>query len=92
MSLETYKLQHPGGCSGMFWRGDPRPNATKGKQVGNAQWPRNGSLLKGTVHELPDMKWLEVDSWKQANSNDWVTDCQGLWMQFDQGGLLLFKQ
>ena len=93
MSLvETYKLQHPGTCSGMFWRGDPRPNAVKVKQIGNDSWPRNGSLLKGTVHELPDMKWLEVTSWKQVNSDKWIDNCQGIWMQFDQGGLLLFKQ
>eukprot|EP00607_Mallomonas_marina_P009828 CAMPEP_0182418778 /NCGR_PEP_ID=MMETSP1167-20130531/3158_1 /TAXON_ID=2988 /ORGANISM="Mallomonas Sp, Strain CCMP3275" /LENGTH=126 /DNA_ID=CAMNT_0024593165 /DNA_START=129 /DNA_END=509 /DNA_ORIENTATION=+ len=86
---ETYKLQHPGTCTGMFWRGDPRGGNTP--QKGNASWPRNGSVLKGKVYDMPGMKWLEVESWKQAGSSTWVTDCKGIWMQFDQGGPVLHK-
>ena len=33
----------------MFWRPDPR--GEEGKQEGNKEWPRNGSLLTGTQFE-----------------------------------------
>ncbi|KAJ0390399.1 hypothetical protein P43SY_011918 [Pythium insidiosum] len=85
----AYKLQHPGSCSGMFWRQDPRPNAVKGKQVGGAEWPRNGSILIGEEHDVGGVKYLEVASWKQAGGGSFIEGCQGLWMLFDQGGLLL---
>ena len=90
--VERFELRHPGTCSGMFWRKDPRPDQLKCKQKGNKDWPRNGSILEGMVHELPDMKWLQVVQWKQAGSSTWITGCEGLWMQFEQGGLLLHKQ
>jgi hypothetical protein len=48
----------------MFWRNDPKVGGSKG---GGAQpdWPRNGAVLKGLVHELPAPvencnRWLEV--------------------------------
>eukprot|EP00957_Ditylum_brightwellii_P028486 2150811-Ditylum_brightwellii.AAC.1 len=44
-NLESYKLRHPGTCSGMFWRKDPRPDASSRKQKGGEDWPRNGSIL-----------------------------------------------
>ena len=55
----------------MFWRGDARPEVSRwgtGEQVGALDWPRNGSLLRGTVHVLPrtNVKWLHVDSWCQV--------------------------
>jgi hypothetical protein len=90
--METFLLKHPGSCSGMFWRDDPHPSK-KGPKSGGDNWPRNGSLLMGNVHtDLPDMKWLEVDAWKPAGKSQWITQCQGLWMPFEQGGLLLHKQ
>ncbi|GLD96175.1 hypothetical protein PINS_up004853 [Pythium insidiosum] len=85
----AYKLQHPGSCSGMFWRQDPRPNATKVKQIGGAEWPRNGSILVGEEHDVNGVKYLEVSSWKPAGASSFIEGCQGLWMLFDQGGLLL---
>jgi hypothetical protein len=49
----------------MYWRKDPM----KGKNsfAGPPDWPRNGALLKGVVHELPSkpensLKWLEGES------------------------------
>ena len=75
----------------MFWRDDPRKDVTRVPQVGGNDWPRNGAILNGQVHQLPNMKHLQVDSWKQAKSKEWIINCQGLWMPFEQGGLLLHK-
>jgi hypothetical protein len=80
---ETFMLKHPGSCTGMYWRGNP-DNKDKGKQVGGDDWPRNGSLLRGTVHSRSDMKWLEVTAWRPANKSEWIEGCQGLWMPFEQ--------
>eukprot|EP01115_Flamella_aegyptia_P014115 TRINITY_DN784_c0_g1_i3.p1 TRINITY_DN784_c0_g1~~TRINITY_DN784_c0_g1_i3.p1 ORF type:complete len:93 (-),score=27.73 TRINITY_DN784_c0_g1_i3:174-452(-) len=89
---ETFVLQHPGSCSGMFWRKDPR--GVDSIQKGGNDWPRNKSLLEGHTHKnlSDDMDWLEVTRWKQAGSEEWVEDCQNLFMPFEQGGLLLHKQ
>eukprot|EP00053_Salpingoeca_punica_P002867 m.39924 g.39924 ORF g.39924 m.39924 type:complete len:97 (+) comp11823_c0_seq1:52-342(+) len=86
----TFKLQHPGTCTGMFWRTDPRPGQTPVSQLGGADWPRNGSLLHGYVHTLPDMKWLQVTKWRPVGTAVWIVG-QGLWMPFEQGGLLLHE-
>ncbi|DAZ97608.1 TPA: hypothetical protein N0F65_002227 [Lagenidium giganteum] len=85
--MGTYKLQHPGTCTGMFWREDPRPQGEKVISGGN--WPRNGAILIGQEHDVGGAKYLEVTSWKQAGSDELISDCKGLWMPFDQGGLLL---
>lgn len=37
------------------------------------------------------MDWLEVFEWKQDGSSTWEKDCTGIWMPFEQGGLLLHK-
>mmetsp|Transcript_2091 Transcript_2091/g.4893 ORF Transcript_2091/g.4893 Transcript_2091/m.4893 type:complete len:91 (+) Transcript_2091:79-351(+) len=87
---QSYRLQHPGSCTGMFWRADPRPGAEQ-EQRGNAEWPRNGSILEGIEEQLGGETWLQVTRWKQANKEAWVEDCAGLWMPFHQGGLLLHK-
>ena len=79
----------------MFWRQDPRDATVT--QKGGDQWPRNGSVLKGTRHEklANDMDWLEVSEWKQASgapgADQWVKECTGLFMPFEQGGPLLHK-
>mmetsp|Transcript_23306 Transcript_23306/g.65454 ORF Transcript_23306/g.65454 Transcript_23306/m.65454 type:complete len:91 (-) Transcript_23306:96-368(-) len=89
MVEEVYKLQHPGSCTGMFWRNHPG-NVAESKSGGD-DWPRNGSLLRGTVHEeFGDMKWLSVSSWKQSGASEWI-ESSGLWMPFEQGGPLLHK-
>lgn len=74
----------------MFWRADPRPNASTNKKGGD-DWPRNGALLKGVAHDVGGTKYLCVDSWKQNGSDTWITDCEGLWMLFAQGGPVLHK-
>ena len=76
----------------MFWRGSP----INGKQAsGLPAWPRNGAILKGKVHEIKMSvegcnEWLEVSSYKQAGSSEWVTLPENTWLQFQQGGKILF--
>jgi hypothetical protein len=88
--LRSFVLRHPGTCTGMFWR--PNPDNAKEKQVGGTDWPRNGAVLTGLVHSLKkdNMDWLQVTSWKQSGSED-VVKAEGLWMPFEQGGLLLHE-
>eukprot|EP00293_Proteomonas_sulcata_P020480 CAMPEP_0184296976 /NCGR_PEP_ID=MMETSP1049-20130417/7921_1 /TAXON_ID=77928 /ORGANISM="Proteomonas sulcata, Strain CCMP704" /LENGTH=48 /DNA_ID= /DNA_START= /DNA_END= /DNA_ORIENTATION= len=42
-TVQTYTLKHPGSCSGMFWRDDPRPDA-KRVSGGKPDWPKNGAV------------------------------------------------
>jgi hypothetical protein len=82
----TFELRHPGTCTGMFWRGDPR----SGSRPSERDWPRNGSLLSGIVHS--DLDFLHVFRWKQAGSSKWSESAdKGLWMPFQQGGPLLHE-
>jgi hypothetical protein len=78
----------------MFWRRDPRKG--KSSYGENPDWPRNGALLKGVVHDFPEyfeesLQWLEVSEYRQAGSEQWVPT-PGAWMQFDQAGILLHEQ
>ena len=86
----------------MFWRDDPRADTNVLQQVMSKvtgtkpDWPRNGSLLKGRVFEMPSrpqgsLKWLEVTEYKQKDSPQWVAT-PGCFMQFEQGGDLLFEE
>jgi hypothetical protein len=90
---KTYKMQHPGSCTGMFWRSAPA-NLTHREAAGTKpDWPRNGALLRGYVHKtLPkdgNDTWLEVMSYKpSANAAEFVA-APNCWMQFNQDGLLL---
>ena len=36
----------------MFWRKDPRQG--KNSYGDNPEWPRNGAVLKGVIHEFPE--------------------------------------
>ena len=50
----------------MYWRNDPKVGGSKGG-MSKPDWPRNGALLKGIVHQLPSpvencKEWLEVCS------------------------------
>jgi hypothetical protein len=65
------KKRRPG-CTGMFWRSDPRPG--QAKLENNNDWPRDGALLKGAViQDDQGNKWLlathvqqKGDQWKAA--------------------------
>lgn len=78
----------------MFWRAAPPglKHSVEGKQP---DWPRNGAVLRGVVHELPEKHddnklWLEVVAFQQAGAEGFEP-APGCWMQFEQGGLLLHK-
>ena len=84
-SLKTFKMQHAGSCTGMYWRGDPREG--RKTSAGPPDWPRNGSILKGKVHSFEDKPedsqlWLEVAEYKQSGSDKWEPTPK-CWMQFE---------
>jgi hypothetical protein len=96
---KCFVLQHPGTCTGMFWR--DAPDAALTHRIGDGgggekpSWPRNGSVLRGIVRTgvaggpgKPDETWLEVVEYVQDRRSKW-TPTPGCWMPFDQGGTLL---
>ena len=92
--MSIFRMQHPGDCSGMYWRHDPRNN-NHSTFAGPPEWPRNGSLLRGIVIEIPSapqgsLKWLQVFEDQQAHSKEWIPTPK-CWMQFEQHGLLLHE-
>lgn len=100
--LKVFRMKHPGTCSGMFWRDDPRADTNIVQKVMNKvagskpDWPRNGALLKGRVFEVSSrpqgsLKWLEVTEYRQKDSAEWVAT-PGCFMQFEQGGTLLHEE
>ena len=79
--MEVYTLQkNAPGCTGMFWRPDPRPNASSGGG-GGSNWPRDGASLEGAVHEVNGEKWLECKRVRQVNG-EWEACAPGCWMPF----------
>eukprot|EP00529_Nitzschia_sp_RCC80_P036003 CAMPEP_0113451630 /NCGR_PEP_ID=MMETSP0014_2-20120614/6435_1 /TAXON_ID=2857 /ORGANISM="Nitzschia sp." /LENGTH=166 /DNA_ID=CAMNT_0000342987 /DNA_START=146 /DNA_END=646 /DNA_ORIENTATION=- /assembly_acc=CAM_ASM_000159 len=83
-TMYELKKRRPG-CTGMFWRSDPRPitQATV-KLASNANWPRDGAMLKGTVITVPKYKkWLMVEEVKQKNQDEWVKAPAGAFMPFE---------
>ena len=84
--LVTFRLQHSGGCTGMFWRGDP---LTKSSPPSNDNWPRNGSLLRGNLFLVAGEKHLKVKEFQQAGTTGFVEVPEGTWMLFEQQGPLL---
>ena len=77
---KTFKLlKNNSGCTGMFYRPDPRQGMPK--QAGASNWPRDGALLKGFVHQVNGDSWLECTQVKQ-NHGSWETVSKGNWMPF----------
>jgi len=84
----------------MFWRDDPRAVNQNNKdtaETGNEkpEWPRNGALLQGKIHILPEAvdgnkKWLEVFEYQQAGQKKWQ-QTPGCWMIFFQEGDVLHR-
>jgi len=80
--MEVYTLEkNSPGCTGMFWRPDPRPGKSS-RSGGGTDWPRDGASLKGLVHEVNNEKWLECKEIKQVYSSDWEKCTEGCWMPF----------
>lgn len=61
----------------MFWRADPRGKT----RAPSDNWPRDGALLKGEVHEVDGEKWLECTGIKQLGA-EWATAPDGAFMPF----------
>jgi len=87
---QVFKLEkNSPGCTGMFWRADPRPG--RDKTTGAANWPRDGAMLKGIVHEVEGAKWLECKEVKQKAKKEWETCSPGSWMPFEYAQYFLEK-
>ncbi len=72
-------LSFPSSPNSMFWRDAPAKGLGSGNSNSGAtkpDWPRNGALLKGIVHDISPEKvednhlWLEVQEYQQAGT--WV--------------------
>jgi hypothetical protein len=69
-NVYALKKRRPG-CTGMFWRPDPSGQASL---AGNAYWPRDGALLRGTPYkDGKGNQWLiathvqnKKAAWKKA--------------------------
>mmetsp|Transcript_15688 Transcript_15688/g.24364 ORF Transcript_15688/g.24364 Transcript_15688/m.24364 type:complete len:84 (+) Transcript_15688:336-587(+) len=73
----------------------PTSNIEPQTIAGKPDWPKNGAVLKGVVHQLEkpvqgNLQWLEVTEFKQKGDSSFVP-APGCWMQFDQGGKLLHE-
>eukprot|EP00976_Prorocentrum_cordatum_P037579 763676-Prorocentrum_minimum.AAC.4 len=56
------------------------------RPANNNNWPRNGSLLKGTVYNKGGEQWLKVTEIQQSGTQGFENvDGQGKWMGFDGG-------
>ncbi|KAJ9435367.1 hypothetical protein DIPPA_11717 [Diplonema papillatum] len=89
---KSFVLKHPGHCTGMFWRHRADRVIEGGANSGD-DWPRNGAVLKGFVRDVGDkFWWLQVTDWRQSgHKKEWHSECRGLWMPSEQGGLLLHE-
>ena len=97
MSLESFTLNHPGSCSGMFWRDAP-PNTGLAHSLSGTKpdWPRNGAVLQGHVHKLDapvggNYRWLEVTGVKPGGHEAAFAATPNCWMPFEQNGLVLHR-
>lgn len=79
----TFKLKkNSAGCTGMFYRPDPRPGFPKSSGASN--WPRDNALLQGKVHVVEGKKWLECTQVKQSGLlGKWEKVPAGNWMPFE---------
>uniref|UniRef100_A0A7S3PNV4 Uncharacterized protein n=1 Tax=Aplanochytrium stocchinoi TaxID=215587 RepID=A0A7S3PNV4_9STRA len=78
--LQIYSLEkNSAGCTGMFWRPDPRPGQKSSGSGSN--WPRDGAQLKGIVYEVQGEKWLECFEVMQKGKG-WEKCQKGSWMPF----------
>ena len=68
----------------MNWRPDPFTGERTSANTGD--WPRNGALLKGLVHEKNGVQWLLAEAIQQAGGTEFVGIAgEGKWMGFDGG-------
>lgn len=81
--VQIFKLAvSSGGCTGVFWRGDPNTGA---RAPDNSDWPRNGALLKGILHTVKGKEHLQVLEQVPAGGDKWQPVAAGKWMPADGG-------
>ena len=68
------------GCTGMFWRADPRPNGYR--LASNSHWPRDGAQLRGYKIEHKGQSWLVATHVKQERG-EWKTAPRGAALPFE---------
>ena len=68
------------GCTGMFWRADPRPNGPR--LASNNHWPRDGAQLRGYKIQHKGASWLLATHVKQERG-DWKRAPRGAAMPFE---------
>ena len=66
----------------MNWRADPFTGA---RCSDRSDWPRNGALLKGTVHDKGGTPWLLATAMQQAGTQGFKPLGDHKWMGFDGG-------
>ena len=79
----------------MYWRGTPK-GLTHRLSGSQPDWPRNGAILRGYVHELEEpqegnTKWLEVVEISPNGKLDQFVPAPESWMLFKQGGPVLHQ-
>ena len=61
----------------MNWRPDP---FTGSRCSDGSDWPRNGALLKGTVHDKDGARWLKASEIQQAGTEGFKLLGDNKWM------------
>ena len=81
--VRVFKLAvSSGGCSGVYWRGDPYTGASP---PDNSDWPRNGALLRGILHEVNGKEHLQVSAQVPKGGSAWQPVADGKWMPSNGG-------
>ena len=79
--VEVELKKHKPECTGLYWRQDPTPGATKLQS--NDNWPRDNAKLRGRVVEIKGKKWLACTHVKQKGSLRWIAAPKGAGMPFE---------
>ena len=77
------------GCTGMFWRADPRPNGPR--LASNNHWPRDGAQLRGYKIQHKGSAWLLATHVKQ-DRGDWKKAPRGAAMPFEYNNHYCLRQ
>mmetsp|Transcript_1970 Transcript_1970/g.3286 ORF Transcript_1970/g.3286 Transcript_1970/m.3286 type:complete len:127 (-) Transcript_1970:1802-2182(-) len=77
------------GCTGMFWRADPRPSGLR--LASNNHWPRDGAHLRGYKIEHKGQSWLLATHVKQERG-EWKNAPKGAAMPFEHDNHYCLRQ
>lgn len=61
------------------------------------EWPHNGAVVRGVLHNLPkkfsgSFDWIEVTEYKQAGAEAWVPLPEDTWLPKWKKGMVLEEQ